>query len=308
MLKRLAILSLLVGCGSAPCQELFDRVPDDARCLICVNAKSLNDASVVKKHSERLRALFADGLAAMLNVGVELSGVEKLWLTLGSNYPIGTAVIAVGKFDAVKFEQKMQQHVRDRRYAARGFRAEESDCFALETPVGLNPIPGLPASLFLAMKKDTVVIAFDQPTLQSLLRSPGGDRKVVRERFADCKSALESESAIVGALVPPESMTASSALLWGIKSVHLEVDVSDTFNARMLFRNGQRESFQSQLSAGLAQAKQLLAATRVHQTGEVRLAQFLMELIDASRIEADGNDLVVAAELKADVLARLLRK
>ena len=288
-------------------QDIAERLPATTRLIVGIQLNQLKDASVVKKNGERLRAVFADWTAATVNLGIDPAQVEHIWFAVGDGYPQGTAIVITGKIDAAKVEAKMQQHIRDRHYSVRPFRDGNTACYSLETPVGMYPIPGLPATTFVSTRNDGIVIAFDEATLTGLLR-PTDATKTLRERFANHKAVLESESGIVGACAPPDALTAADALLAGVKAVELEVSVTDSMIVKTMFRLADGAAFQPRLKTGLDQAKQLFPPMATQQGIDAKLTQFIVELLASAKVEADGKDVTLRTELSGDAVGRLLRK
>jgi hypothetical protein len=307
MIVRFAMFFVVLFAGVAHGQDVADRLLASTRLIVGVQLKQVKDTPLVKRNGDRLRAVFADWTSAIAHLGIDPAQVDRMVVAVGEDYPKGTAIVILGKIDPAKVDAKMQQHIRDRRFAVRPFRQDDKSCYSLETPVGLNPIPGLPVTTFVSARQEGMVIAFDELTLAALLRLQNPD-EAPRDRFANYKAVLEGEAGIVGVLLPPETLTAANALLAGVKAVELEVTVTDSINAKTVFRLADGTAFQPRLKSGIDQAKQLFPPMAMQQGIDPKLTQFIVELLGAAKVEQDGKDVTLMAELSGDAVGRLLRK
>jgi hypothetical protein len=304
---RLAGLCLLVCCLGVRGQEIADRAPSSTRLLVGIHVRQLIESPLAKKYGEQLRAVFADWTSALVNLGTEPVQVEHIWLVAGDGYPRGTAIIIMGKIDPAKVDAKMQQHIRERRMPVRPFREENRPCFALETPVGLNPIPGLPATVFVSTRDDGIIVTFDQETLLLFLRpiEPG---KSVHERFGPYKDALATQTSVVAACSPPESLTGTDALLTGVKTILANAVVEDGLKVNIEFLPGDAGAFQSRMNNGLQQARQLFGPLVTQQGVDPRMVQFFQELLASAKVASKDNALTMTAELTTETIGRIFKK
>ncbi len=304
---RYVFAAILCTFGMARAADVVEQLPSSTRLLVGINLKQLIDSPLGKQQAERLSKVFSDWSAALVNLGLEPTTIDRIWLTAGDGYPRGTAIFFTGKIDPAKVEFKMQQHIREHRFAVRPFRENNQPCYALETPVGMNPIPGMPSNLFVTMRKQDLVVTFDQETLLLLLR-PIEQSKSAKDRFAPHTEALDRQSGLVGAFRPPEVLTVSGSLLVGVASVEVEADLEKGLIATLTFRCADAATFQTRLKDGLEQAKQVFAPLATQQAVDPKLMQFLQELLTSAKIELKYNDVTLSTEITADMAARILKK
>jgi hypothetical protein len=304
---RGAILCVLACSGIVRGQDIADRLPASTRLLVGIHVKQLTDSPLAKKHGEPLRAMFTDWATALVNLGADPAQVEHVWIAAGDGYPRGTAVLITGKAGAAQLDAKLQQHIRERRMAVRPFREENRPCYSLETPVGLNPIPGLPATVFVSARDDGIIVTFDQETLTLLLR-PIEATKSARERFAAHKDALAAPNGFVAACSPPESLTATDGLLAGVKSIVADAVVEDGLTIKIEIRADNVAVFQSRLADGLTQARQLFVPLATQQGFDPKLMQFIHDLLANAKIETKDDVVTLTSEMNAEAVGRTIKK
>src|SRR5206468_1990244 len=138
-----------------------------------------------------------------------------------------------GKYEPTKVEAKLQDLVRERKLASRMTRENNQLVVSLEIPVTSNPIPGFPASVFVAVAgSDAILVAFEKSTLVDAIarKAAKGVRPGLPVEPYLGKLNLDASFAVIA--VPPPSLTVPQAALAGATLVEGSVKFTDGLSVR----------------------------------------------------------------------------